>query len=119
MEEGTSVKISVQSSIILVEGYIPNSLGINCCVFCFDGNGNSKGSSLARKFIHVVKIFEAWPLEIQNLSYARKKPTFNLIKTKTNSSKRDSYLLQPGLETFSFGWIHLTLNHASMTYAQA
>ena len=49
MEEGTSVKISVQSSIILVEGYIPNFLGINSCVFYFDGNGNSKGSSLARK----------------------------------------------------------------------
>ena len=103
MEEGTSVKISVQSSIILVEEYIPNSLGINCCVFCFDGNGNSKGSSLARKFINVVKIFEALALEIQNLSYARKKTTFNLIKTKTNSYKRDSFLLQHGLETFSFG----------------
>ena len=100
MEEGTSVKMSVQSIMILVEGYLWNSAGMFFWISCFDGNGNKSGNSRKRKLIHVVKIFEPCPTEIQNRSARslRNKPTLRRIKTKKNSSRCDSFRFGPDLE---------------------
>ena len=62
--ERISLKISVQSMIILVVGYSVNCSGMSFWVRSWNGKENNSGRN--RTFCQVVKSLEACPIEIPN-----------------------------------------------------
>ena len=59
---------------------------------------------MIQKIDHVVKVFEIRDTDTSNLSLKPSKniPVLSLTKTIKNSSNNGSFLLRPGLLTFSF-----------------
>ena len=71
---------------------------------------------MVQKFINVVNVFEIRDTDTLNLSLKSSKNISVLSPTKTikNSSNNGSFLLRPGLLTFSFWYFNVPSSHLSV-----